>query len=95
MPRTACSRGSRATTRSAVPWATTNSAARTGTDTLAGGTGNGVCFVDASSDVVISAVAGEGNDRVNATVDYVLSDNVENLAQRGERGSEPATRSTT
>ena len=42
-----------------------------GTDTLIGGTGNDVYYVDSDQDVVIER-AGEGHDRINASVSYRL-----------------------
>jgi VCBS repeat-containing protein len=56
-----------------------------GADTLAGGAGNDTYIVDHPADVVIE-LAGEGTDSVFASVDYVLSDNVENLILIGTAG---------
>jgi VCBS repeat-containing protein len=53
-----------------------------GADTLAGGAGNDTYIVDNALDAVIELV-GEGTDSVFASVDYVLSDNVENLTLTG------------
>lgn len=54
----------------------------TGIDTMQGGLGNDIYTVDNSSDVVIEA-AGAGTDVVNASVNYVLSANVENITLTG------------
>jgi VCBS repeat-containing protein len=53
-----------------------------GVDTMSGGTGDDRYVVDNISDVVNEAI-GSGNDTVTATVDYTLSDNVENLVLGG------------
>ncbi|MDR7297466.1 Ca2+-binding RTX toxin-like protein [Pelomonas aquatica] len=53
-----------------------------GANVLAGGAGNDTYNVDDSADLVVEA-AGEGIDSVNASVSYVLSANVENLALTG------------
>jgi Ca2+-binding RTX toxin-like protein len=49
-----------------------------GIDTMAGGRGNDLYYVDVAGDVVLEN-AGEGTDTVSSRIDYVLSDNVENL----------------
>ena len=49
-----------------------------GSDTLVGGLGDDTYIVDTDSDVV-TELEGEGFDTVNATSDYVLSDNIEKL----------------
>jgi VCBS repeat-containing protein len=49
-----------------------------GADTLIGGLGNDTYIVDIATDVVVEQ-AGEGTDRVLASVSYVLGDNAENL----------------
>ena len=49
-----------------------------GADIMAGGAGNDVYYVDNAGDVVTEA-AGEGADKVFASLDYVLSANFENL----------------
>jgi len=49
-----------------------------GADTLVGGLGNDTYVVDNLGDVVVEN-AGEGVDTVRSTIDYVLSDNLENL----------------
>jgi Ca2+-binding RTX toxin-like protein len=53
-----------------------------GIDTMQGGLGNDTYTVDNSSDVVTEA-AGAGTDLVNASVNYVLSANVENITLTG------------
>ncbi|MDP2144300.1 MAG: VCBS domain-containing protein, partial [Gallionella sp.] len=53
-----------------------------GVDTMAGGAGNDTYIVDNSADVVTEN-AGAGTDRVYASADYALSDNVENLTLTG------------
>ncbi len=53
-----------------------------GADTLAGGVGDDTYVVDDAGDQVIEA-AGAGNDTVEASVTYTLSDNVENLMLTG------------
>lgn len=63
----------------------------TGTDSLYGGTGDDIYMVDNAGDLVFE-LSGEGNDTVYATVNYTLSDNVENLfldgtARNGTGGS--------
>jgi serralysin len=55
---------------------------RAGIDTLAGGVGNDSYIVTEAADVVIEA-AGEGLDRVFASGDYTLSDNLEELRRNG------------
>jgi Ca2+-binding RTX toxin-like protein len=54
----------------------------TGNDYMAGGAGNDTYVVDNISDTVFEA-AGAGIDKVNASVNYVLEDNVENLSLFG------------
>jgi Ca2+-binding RTX toxin-like protein len=53
-----------------------------GADAMNGGTGNDTCYVDDAGDAV-TEMAGEGTDRVIASVTYLLSDNVENLTLTG------------
>ncbi|GAB5606502.1 beta strand repeat-containing protein [Sideroxyarcus sp. TK5] len=53
-----------------------------GADTLLGGTGDDIYIVDNAADVVVENAA-EGTDTVQASVSYVLSDNVENLTLTG------------
>ncbi len=53
-----------------------------GTDTLIGGLGSDTYVVDNAGDVVIEN-ASEGNDTVQSSVTYTLSDNVENLTLTG------------
>jgi Ca2+-binding RTX toxin-like protein len=55
---------------------------RSGADVMAGGTGDDLYYVDHSGDVVVE-LAGEGIDRVQARLDYTLTDNVENLTLKG------------
>src|SRR5690606_2405040 len=54
----------------------------TGADTLAGGAGDDFYYVDNAGDFVIE-LSGEGVDRVQASIDYTLADNVENLTLKG------------
>jgi Ca2+-binding RTX toxin-like protein len=53
-----------------------------GRDTLRGGMGNDMYFVDNSADVV-TELANEGTDLVQSTISYTLSANVENLTLTG------------
>jgi Ca2+-binding RTX toxin-like protein len=53
-----------------------------GADTLVGGSGNDLYTVDDAGDTVVE-LAGEGTDRVNASISCVLGDNVENLTLIG------------
>jgi Ca2+-binding RTX toxin-like protein len=53
-----------------------------GIDSMSGGTGDDSYVVDDAGDIVIEA-AGGGNDTVNASIDYTLGDNLENLALLG------------
>ena len=53
-----------------------------GADTLIGGTGNDVYTIDDAGDAVVE-LTGEGADRVNASISYVLGNNVENLTLTG------------
>lgn len=53
-----------------------------GADTMLGGTGDDTYFVDNLGDKVIENV-GEGADLVNASINYTLGDNVENLTLTG------------
>ena len=53
-----------------------------GSDTMIGGAGNDTYVVDATGDVV-TEVAGEGTDTVQASVSYTLGANVENLTLTG------------
>jgi Ca2+-binding RTX toxin-like protein len=53
-----------------------------GDDTLAGGEGQDIYNVDSAGDKVIEH-AGEGRDRVNSSVSYTLSANVEELSLTG------------
>ncbi|MFN4016601.1 MAG: beta strand repeat-containing protein, partial [Reyranella sp.] len=55
---------------------------RGGDDTMIGGMGNDIYFVDTPEDQVIEAV-GQGTDRVNSAISYVLGANVENLTLTG------------
>ncbi len=54
-----------------------------GADTLSGGAGDDTYIVDDSADTV-SESADEGVDTVQASADYALSDNVENLTLTGD-----------
>jgi Ca2+-binding RTX toxin-like protein len=54
----------------------------TGTDAMAGGLGDDIYVVDDASDLV-TEVAGEGRDTVEAWVDYALGDEVEALTLLG------------
>ena len=67
-----------------------------GADTMAGGLGDDSYFVDDSGDVVTEN-AGEGTDRVNASINYALGANIENLALTGskQRSTAPAMPPTT
>jgi Ca2+-binding RTX toxin-like protein len=65
----------------------------TGADTLAGGTGNDTYVVDNAGDVV-TELAGEGTDTVQASVTYTLSTNVENLTLVGSGGAINGTGNT-
>jgi VCBS repeat-containing protein len=56
-----------------------------GADTLIGGIGNDIFFVDNAGDQVVEN-AGEGTDQVNASIDYTMTANVENLTQTGTAG---------
>ena len=53
-----------------------------GADTISGGLGDDVYVVDNAGDVV-TELANEGNDRVEASISYTLSDNVEALTLTG------------
>ena len=53
-----------------------------GADTMSGGTGNDTYVVDNAGDVVIEA-AGAGTDTTRSSIDYTLTDNVENLVLTG------------
>lgn len=53
-----------------------------GVDTLAGGIGNDIYFVDVGGDQVVEN-AGEGTDLVNASADYTLAANLEQLTLTG------------
>ena len=58
----------------------------TGDDLLEGGLGNDYYIVDSSSDVVVELFA-EGQDLVQATIDYTLPANVESLVLVGSSNS--------
>ncbi|MGE0860923.1 MAG: calcium-binding protein [Gammaproteobacteria bacterium] len=51
---------------------------KTGADIMRGGLGNDTYFVDRATDKAVE-LAGQGNDTVNATTNYTLGANVENL----------------
>lgn len=53
-----------------------------GADTMSGGAGNDTYTVDNVGDVIVEA-ASAGTDAVNASVSYMLADNVENLTLTG------------
>ncbi|GAB3433672.1 VCBS domain-containing protein [Massilia solisilvae] len=53
-----------------------------GADTMRGGTGDDTFIVDNAGDLVIEN-AGEGTDTVQASINYTLTDNVENLVLTG------------
>ncbi|PTQ90080.1 beta strand repeat-containing protein [Agitococcus lubricus] len=53
-----------------------------GADSLVGGVGNDTYLVDSVSDIV-TELANEGIDSVQATINYTLADNVENLTLGG------------
>ncbi|MBI2772148.1 MAG: calcium-binding protein [Burkholderiales bacterium] len=54
----------------------------TGADGMYGGTGDDTYYVDNAGDFVFEA-AGEGTDTVRSSIDYALTDNVENLVLTG------------
>ncbi|MBI3896877.1 MAG: putative Ig domain-containing protein [Gammaproteobacteria bacterium] len=54
----------------------------TGNDTMIGGIGNDTYTVDSTSDIVTEN-AGEGTDKVNSSVTYTLTNDVENLTLTG------------
>jgi Ca2+-binding RTX toxin-like protein len=53
-----------------------------GADTMTGGAGDDSYYVDNTGDVIVE-LSGEGNDRVDASVSYTLTDNVERLTLSG------------
>lgn len=53
-----------------------------GNDTMAGGAGNDTFIVDAAGDTIVEGV-GAGTDTVQASTDYILGNNVENLELSG------------
>lgn len=55
---------------------------RAGADSMTGGTGNDIYHVDNRGDIVTEQ-AGEGTDRVVATIDWTLGANIENLTMAG------------
>jgi Ca2+-binding RTX toxin-like protein len=57
-----------------------------GADVMSGGVGDDVYRVDDAGDTVVEAV-GEGNDTVNASIDYTLAGNVENLVLASSAGA--------
>jgi Ca2+-binding RTX toxin-like protein len=54
----------------------------TGADTMSGGSGNDTYMVDNAGDVVVEQAA-EGNDTVYASINYALTNHVENLVLTG------------
>jgi Ca2+-binding RTX toxin-like protein len=58
----------------------------TGADTMAGGAGNDLYLVDSASDVVIETSSGGTADRVESSVNYTLSAEVEILVLTGTAG---------
>ena len=54
-----------------------------GSDTLSGGLGDDLYFVDQSNDVIIELEEGSGADAVFSTVTYILADDVEKLLLSG------------
>ncbi|MDI1226484.1 MAG: calcium-binding protein [bacterium] len=54
-----------------------------GSDTMAGGLGGDFYFIDSAGDVVIESIGG-GIDTVTSTVNYTLSQDVDNLVLTGE-----------
>jgi Ca2+-binding RTX toxin-like protein len=54
-----------------------------GEDRLEGGKGNDTYFVDDKDDIVIEGLTSNGNDTVYASINYTLSDFVENLIANG------------
>ena len=57
-----------------------------GADTMTGGTGNDWYWVDNAGDIVIE-LANEGTDKVHTSINYTLTDNVEDLALQEIAGS--------
>jgi trimeric autotransporter adhesin len=53
-----------------------------GADTMLGGQDNDIYTVDNANDAV-TELAGEGTDRVNSSINYILGDNLENLTLTG------------
>src|SRR5262249_58780896 len=56
-----------------------------GADAMSGGLGNDIYFVDNIGDQTFEN-PGQGNDTVFSTVDFRLSDNIENLVLQGSVG---------
>ena len=54
-----------------------------GVDTLTGGAGNDTYVVDDSDDVIVET-AGQGNDTVQSSANFMLSDHIENLTLTGD-----------
>ncbi|WP_201799714.1 putative Ig domain-containing protein, partial [Nostoc sp. PCC 7120 = FACHB-418] len=56
-----------------------------GDDVMTGGAGNDIYFVDSSNDTIIEEL-NEGTDTVNASINWTLGNNLENLTLTGSNG---------